>query len=295
MIQLYNRTTKKLEEENVLGGRFLSLLYEKPYGKPLLFFVKRKFFSAFYGKLMDTRWSKKLIPSFMENNGVKSSEILEPLSSFQSFNEFFARKLKRTARPFDAAGDILISPADARLLVFENLRKDAVLQVKGLTYELEDLLKDKDLADLFDGGTVLVFRLNPLDYHRFHFMDSGTPKETKSIHGLYYSVNPVALKSIPRLYIENKRALTLFESNHFGPVLYVEVGATNVGSIIETYAPDVPVEKGAEKGYFKFGGSTVILFFTKDTVMVDQDILDFSLEGIETRVLFGETIGKRKN
>ncbi len=167
--------------------------------------------------------------------------------------------------------------------------------MKGLTYELEDLIKDKDLADLFDGGTVLVFRLNPLDYHRFHFMDSGTPKETKYIDGLYYSVNPVALKSIPRLYIENKRALTLFESIHFGPVLYVEVGATNVGSIVETYSPHVSVEKGAEKGYFKFGGSTVILFIAKDRVRVDQDILDYSRQGIETRVLFGEAIGERKN
>lgn len=295
MIQLYNRKTTNLEVEKVLGGSLLSLLYEKPYGKPLLFFVKRKFFSVLYGKIMDTSWSRTLIPSFMETHGVSESDFLDPISSFRSFNDFFARKLKKSARPIKADEDTLISPADARLLVFENLRKDQVLQVKGLTYALEDLIKDQHLADLFDGGTVLVFRLNPLDYHRFHFIDSGTPKKSLFIEGQYYSVNPVALKSVPRLYIENKRAVTLFHSHHFGPVLYVEVGATNVGSIIETYTPELNVEKGAEKGYFKFGGSTVILFLTKDAAEVDKDILDYSEKGIESRVLFGERIGKAKN
>jgi len=244
---------------------------------------------------MDTRLSSRLIPSFFKNNGLSSSDLLDSLSSFRTFNEFFARKLKKSARPYDASAEVFISPADARLLVFESLKKDAVIQVKGLTYSLEDLVKDPELADLFDGGTVLIFRLNPLDYHRFHFIDCGTPEKTIFIDGLYYSVNPVALQSIPRLYVENKRALTLFRSEHFGPVLYVEVGATNVGTIIETYTPDLPVEKGAEKGYFKFGGSTVILFFQKDTIQVDQDILHYSMQGIESRVLFGETIGKVKN
>lgn len=295
MIQIYNRKTKTIEVEEVLGGTFLSLLYEKPYGKPFLFFVKRKFFSALYGKIMDTRWSRRLIPSFIEKNDLNISEHQDSLFSFQTFNDFFSRKLKQSARPFDPSGSALISPADARLLVFDQINKDAVIQVKGLTYPLKELIKDSALADLFDGGTVLVFRLNPLDYHRYHFIDRGIPEKTTFVDGSYYSVNPVALKTIPRLYIENKRAITMFNSENFGSVLYVEVGATNVGSIIETYTSGTLVEKGSEKGYFKFGGSTVILFFTKNTVEISEDILHYSAQGIESRVLFGETLGISKN
>lgn len=295
MIRLYNRKTEQLEQEKVLGQAFLSFLYEKPYGKPFLFFVKRKFLSSFYGRLMDTPWSKKMVDSFVRDHELSTWEILDPLSSFKNFNEFFSRKLKPEARPYDLSAETLISPADARLLVFEHLKKEAVLQVKGLSYSLKELLKDDTLAESYEGGTVLVFRLNPLDYHRFHFIDDGIPHETRMMEGSYYSVNPVALKSIPRLYVENKRAVTLFESAHFDTVLYVEVGATNVGTIIETFTPGEPVKKGAEKGYFRFGGSTVILFFKKDTIHLDADILHYATHGIETRVLFGETIGKSKS
>ncbi|HBT18920.1 MAG TPA: phosphatidylserine decarboxylase [Clostridiaceae bacterium] len=292
MIKIYDRRLETIVEEKVLGGKLLHLLYEKPYGKPFLFFVKRKFFSSFYGKLMDTSWSKRMIPKFIQNHGLSTEEILFPLNAFSSFNDFFIRRLKTAARPVSENPDTFISPCDARLLAYEHLSIDAVIQVKGLHYPLQDLLGQEALAEEFQGGTVLIFRLNPLDYHRFHFFDEGIPGKSKAISGSYYSVNPVALKKIPRLYIENKRVLTPFHSKHFGKALYVEVGATNVGTIVETYAPEVPVKRGQEKGYFKFGGSTVILFLQKNQVHLDQDILKNSIEGIETRVLFGESIGQ---
>jgi phosphatidylserine decarboxylase len=109
--------------------------------------------------------------------------------------------------------------------------------------------------------------------------------------GYYQSVNPIALAKIPRLYVENKRTITSFHSDHFGEILYVEVGATNVGSIIQTFQPRQQINKGDEKGYFKFGGSTVILFVEKGRLKVDSDIINQSAQGIESRVLFGESIG----
>jgi phosphatidylserine decarboxylase len=136
-------------------------------------------------------------------------------------------------------------------------------------------------------------RLCPTDYHRFHFIDSGIPKENHCIKGHYYSVNPIALKSIPKLFCENKREWSLFKSDNFKDVLHIEVGATCVGSIFQTYSPDTKVNKGDEKGYFKFGGSTTILFFEKDSVKIDSDILDQSKFGFECKVLFGENIGTK--
>lgn len=294
MITIYDRKNQRLTKEHVVGGNLLKLLYEKPYGKPFLFFVKRKSFSSFYGRLMDTAWSRRMISSFIKDHDLDMDESQQSEDKFKTFNEFFTRKLKPEARPFDSSPDILISPCDSRLLAFENINTDEVIQVKGLTYALKDLLLDEALSKQFEGGTVMVFRLNPLDYHRFHFPDDGLPLKTRDIDGLYYSVNPLALQSIPRLYVENKRAVTRFDSAHFGTLLYVEVGATNVGSIIQTYSIAKPVERGSEKGYFKFGGSTVILFAEKGRVKLNEDILLHSVRGIETRVLFGESIGSRE-
>lgn len=291
MITIYDRKKKKLTNEHVVGGNLLKLLYEKTYGKPFLFFVKRKFFSSFYGRLMDTAWSRRLISGFIKDHDLDMDESQQFTGEFRTFNEFFTRKLKPEARPFDSSPEKLISPCDSRLLAFEDIDVEEVIQVKGLTYALKDLLLDDTLSKKYQGGTVMVFRLNPLDYHRFHFPDDGLPHGTHNIDGLYYSVNPLALQTIPRLYVENKRAVTKFESAHFGTLLFVEVGATNVGSIIQTYSDSTTVKRGSEKGYFRFGGSTLILFAEKDRVKLDEDILLHSARGIETRVLFGESIG----
>lgn len=295
MIRIYDRKEKKLMEEKVVGEKFLKLLYERPYGKPLLFLVKRKFFSAFYGRLMNTAWSRKMIEPFILEHGISMEESPVKAKEFTSFNDFFRRRLTPSARPFDPTTQVFPSPADSRLLAFEDMDIDQVIQVKGMTYSLKELLRNPVLAENYQKGTVLVFRLNPLDYHRFHFVDEGIPHPAENIKGLYYSVNPMALKSIPRIYLENKRSITRFDSRNFGALLYVEVGATNVGTIIQTHEECRPVKKGSEKGYFEFGGSTVILFIEKDRLVLHEDILMASREGIETRVLCGESIGEAGN
>lgn len=295
MIEVYDRKEKRMKEEQVVGGSLLKLLYEKPYGKPFLYFVKRKFFSDLYGRLMDTPWSRRLIRGFIRDHGLNMVESMKAEEDFATFNDFFTRKLKPEARPFDASDEILISPCDARMLAFQDIHVEEVIQVKGLTYSLKDLIRNEPLAEKYEGGTMMIFRLNPLDYHRFHFPDDGVPHPTHTMDGLYYSVNPVALKSIPRLYVENKRAVTKFDSRNFGPLLFVEVGATNVGTIIQTHKDCTPVKRGSEKGYFRFGGSTLILFAEKDRVRMDEDLLLRSQDGIETRVLFGESIGRAAN
>lgn len=293
MIKIYDRKLGRYIEEKVVGENLLHLIYDNPLGRSLLFFIKRKFISSLYGKAMDSTGSKRMIEGFIKENGLNMDESMKSKEEFETFNDFFTRKLKLSARPFDPDENVLISPCDSRLLAFEDINPQKIIQVKGLTYSLDELLGSQRWNTSYNGGTALIFRLSPLDYHRFHFVDSGTADEARTIQGFYQSVNPIALSKIPRLYVENKRTITSFHSDHFGEILYVEVGATNVGSIIQTYEPRHRIKKGDEKGFFKFGGSTVILFIEKGRLKVDADIINHSAQGIESRVLFGETIGLR--
>ncbi len=216
----------------------------------------------------------------------------DPSVKFSSFNEFFIRKLSKKSRPVSKDKNIFVSPGDGRLSAYENIDLDNIVQVKGFTYSLRELLKDDKVAKEYEGGTCLILRLCPTDYHRFHFVDDGVCGETKKISGRYYSVNPIALERIPKLFCENKREWSIFKSENFGDIIHVEVGATCVGTIIQTYTPGQKIKKGAEKGYFKFGGSTTILFLKKHMVKIDEDIVSQTSLGIETKVIMGESIGR---
>ena len=296
MIRIYDRKTGTYETEKVVGEKYLKWVYETPVGQGLLeAVVKRKLFSALYGRLMDRPGSRKMIPEFVKENGIDMEESLLPAEAFDSFNDFFTRELKPEKRPFSRYAGDFISPADGRLLAYTDIDTENLVQIKGFTYSLRELVGDITLLERFQGGIMMVFRLCPLDYHRFHFPDSGICSKPREIKGSYYSVNPMALAKTPRVYVENKRVFSLMRSDHFGDILYVEVGATNVGTIIQTYTPSKRFERGSEKGYFRFGGSTVILFMEKDSFSLHDDILRESGNGIETRVRFGETLGEKKS
>lgn len=294
MIKIYNRLSKSYEEENIVGKRYIEWTYESSLGKKFTeLFLKKKLFSKFYGMYCDTKLSARKIPSFIQEYGIDIDQAIKKVKDFKSFNDFFTRALLKSARPIDLNPHTLISPGDGRLIVYEDIDMDNLIQVKNLTYSLKELIDNDSIAAEYENGTCLILRLAPIDYHRFHFIDSGTPSKSTPIEGCYYSVNPIALNNIPKLFCQNKREWSLFNSDNFGDILTIEVGATCVGSIIQTYTPNKKVTKGFEKGYFKFGGSTTILFFKKDTVKIDTDILQQSQLGFETKVLFGESIGHK--
>ncbi len=292
MIKIYNRKTNKYEIENVAGGNYIKWTYESPIGKSFLeLIIKKKLFSKLYGFYCNTGLSRKKISNFIKEFNIDMNESITTATDFNSFNDFFARKLTENARPINSDKNILISPGDGRLSVYTNIDMDNLVQVKNITYSLSELIQNNEIASKYQGGTCLILRLCPTDYHRFHFIDNGTASETQFIPGNYYSVNPAALERIPKLYCQNKREWCIFNSENFGNVLHVEVGATCVGSIIQTYTNNSPIKKGDEKGYFKFGGSTTILFFEPNTISIDEDILLQSELGFETKVSMGETIG----
>jgi phosphatidylserine decarboxylase len=294
MIRIYDRKKGKYDTEVVVGGKYIEWLYGTMSGKWVLeALVKRKMFSSLYGRLMDLPASRKMIPSFIKENSLDMSGSVKNPGDYESFNDFFTRKLSSESRPFSSDPSMLMSPVDGRMLAYEDIDIDRLVQVKGITYTLGGLIGNGNIKERYIHGTMLVFRLCPLDYHRFHFVDSGICSKPRLIKGGYYSVNPVSLARIPNVYLENKRMYSLMRSDNFSDILIIEVGATNVGSIVQTYSPSKRFERGTEKGYFKFGGSTVLLFFKNGAVKIDQDILDETANGIESKVLMGETIGRR--
>jgi phosphatidylserine decarboxylase len=183
-------------------------------------------------------------------------------------------------------------PADARYLVFPDIEKADGFWVKGKKFSLIELLQDKSLAERYKNGSMVISRLCPVDYHRFHFPCDCTPKESQLINGPLFSVNPIALKRNIEILSENKRVLTELNTTNFGNVLYIEVGATYVGSIVQTYIPGQSYAKGDEKGYFSFGGSCLILLFEPGKIVFDQDLINASLEKVEVRGLLGQSLGQ---
>ena len=294
MIQVYNRKTKSYEEELVAGKRYIEWTYESPVGKNITELIdKKKLFSKIYGMFCDTKRSTNKISSFIDNFNVDMTMTKKKVNEFSSFNDFFIRELTPEARPINKEESILISPGDGRITAYENIDLDNLVQIKGFTYSLKELINDDAVSDKYKNGVCIILRLCPTDYHRFHFVDSGIPRENHYIKGYYYSVNPIALKNVSKLFCQNKREWSLFKSDNFKDILHIEVGATCVGSIIQTYKPNTHVNKGDEKGYFKFGGSTTILFFEEDAVKIDSDILEQSKLGFECKVQLGEDIGTK--
>lgn len=294
MIKVYNRNSKKYDIENVAGGNYIKWCYESPIGKGLTeLLIKKKLFSKVYGRYCDTNLSKKKISNFINDFDIDMSICENNINDFRNFNDFFVRKLNDNARPIDTDKDKLISPGDGRLFAYTNISVNDLVQVKDITYSLSELIQDDNIVKEYEGGICLILRLCPTDYHRFHFVDWGTCEKTNFIPGNYYSVNPTALEKVAKLYCQNKREWCIFHSENFGDIIHVEVGATCVGSIVQNYEKNKPVSKGEEKGYFKFGGSTTILFFKPNTIIIDEDILTQSSLGFETKVNMGETIGKK--
>ncbi len=290
------RKTGELKEEKVPGRIFLQWIYGNRLGKLTLWaLVKRKWFSKVYGKTQDWSFSKRKIEGFVKDQGINMQEAeRENSQDYDSFNDFFSRKLKEEARPMDLREEILVSPADGKLLAYENIDTDQVVQIKGLNYSLEELIGDKALAESYQGGSKVIIRLAPSDYHRFHFPDSGLVGSIKRIKGNYNSVNPLALEKVIRLYVQNKRDITNFISDNFGEVLYIEIGATCVGTIIQSSKENQRVIKGEEKGYFAFGGSTVIMFFKEGKVKIHEDLVKNTKKGLETKVYMGEGVGQKQ-
>ena len=293
-IQFYNRYTEQLETEQVYGESFLKWAYENPLGKLALHsFVKRPFFSRWYGSRMDNPGSKSKIVPFINDYELDTSEFAETEDNFTSFNEFFYRKLKPGARPL--AETEAVFPADGRHLGFQNVDEVEGVFIKGQKFDLPRLLGSDTLAKNYAGGSLILSRLCPVDYHRFHFPVSGDASPPQLLNGPLFSVSPIALARKLGYLWQNKRTLTRIETQDLGTVLMLEIGATCVGSIIQTYEANTVVNKGEEKGYFAFGGSSTITIFEPGKIRLAPDLLENSSRQIETYAKMGDSMGSRQS
>ncbi len=289
-IQVYDRETKAMIEEKIEAGWGIKILYKIPANRPCLLrktICSNSFFSKIVGKIVNSRNSVKKIAPFIEKHKIKKEEFLK--DSFDSFNDFFTRKLKKEARPIAASPVVL--PADGRYLAFENFRNTKQIVAKDSKFSLLELFGgDQKLTDTYLDGPFLIARLAPIDYHRFHFPVTGIPGAPIEFKGTFHSVNPIALKHNIKYLTQNKRLLVLIDTPNLGKVVCIAVGALFVGSIHYTYTPGQMVEKGDEMGYFSFGGSTLIVLFEPGRVQISSDLLTNTQKGIETLCKMGTSL-----
>ncbi|MCB1224626.1 MAG: phosphatidylserine decarboxylase [Verrucomicrobiales bacterium] len=292
-IVFFNRHSGQEETEAVYGEAFLKWTYQSAVGRLALHaLAKRALFSRWYGWRMDQPASRAKVAPFVEKYGLNEAEFALPTADFPTFNAFFSRALQPTARPIDAAPESLVFPADGRHLLIPQLNEPVDFWVKGLRFDVAALLRDEALTRRFAGGSMLISRLCPVDYHRFHFPCAGVPSEARRLDGPLFSVSPLALRARPSILWENVRYLTELDAGDGGRVLYLEIGATCVGAVRQTYRPGVAVAKGEEKGLFLFGGSSVITLFEAGRVDWDNDLRRCSARGMELYARMGERVGR---
>lgn len=266
-------------------GAALKFLYESPLGRLILKLLICPTVSRLCGRFMDSRFSKGMIRGFAEKNKIS----LEPYEDkdYTCFNEFFCRKLKRFS--FDENPRSLISPCDAKLSAFPiDSRREFF--IKGVPYRVSDLLQNEELAVRYEEGLCLIFRLTVDDYHRYCYIDSGSKGENRFLPGRLHTVQPIALRSC-NIYRENCREYTVMETEHFGSVTQVEVGALLVGKIVN-HQQAGSFARGEEKGMFCYGGSTIVLLLEKGRVHLDPELLENTEQSLETVVKIGEKIGR---
>lgn len=281
-IKIFNPETGKIEKEDVCQKKFLEFLYGNPIGGFLLWSVfKRKFFSSIAGLWANLPISRRAAVNFIKDHGIRIEDFKKPPSEFKNFNDFFTREVKPELRPVSKGANDISFPADARNLAIENVSKSDVFFAKNQKFNLESFLGSKELAARFENGSMLISRLCPLDYHRFHLPVSGKLAARREIGGFLYSVSPIALSKNLNYLCENKRVLNLIELASGGMCAIVQIGATNVGSIVNFDKVGDEVSRGNVMGMFKFGGSCIITIFEKDAAKFDETLTKLSKEPIE--------------
>lgn len=297
MSEIYylNRELNRIEKEKVYGKIFITIFYgrcSKIFSPILQIICRIPSFSRLYGYIQKSKWSSKKILSFIKKYHIDTSEFLRPPEEYSSFNDFFTRKLKSECRPIAPGDHVAILPADGRYLVFPSFPKEQGVWVKNKIFSLPDLLLNHELSEKYRHGSCAIVRLAPVDYHRFHFLCAGVAGKASPINGYLYSVNPKALVKNISYLTENKRSITQFSTQYFGEVLYIEIGATYVGAIEQTYTPGVPQKKGAEKGFFSFGGSCIIVLFEQGVIAFADDLIKATEQKLEVLGKYGQVLGK---
>lgn len=282
----YDRKTKITQ--NIKESKALIFLYKTIPGRILLKIINKRPISKMFGVVTNTKISKLYIKHFIKKNNIDITRYEE--KNYKSFNDFFTRKLKDYKPQKNISKNKLISPCDSKIMFYE-IEKDLTINVKNSKYNINNLIKE-ELPNEYIKGVCLIFRLSPNDYHRYHSFDNCKILNNKKISGYLHTVNPISYSNY-QVFCENQREVSLLKTENFDDVYQIEVGALNVGKIHNTTKNKL--KRYEEKGYFSFGGSTIILLFKKDIIEIDNDIVNNSKINIETKISYQEVIGHIKN
>ncbi len=267
--------------------KLLQFLYNTLPGRAVLKVMTKPCVSQLIGKALNLSVSTLMIDSFIKKNGIRMADYIP--CRYSSYNDFFTRRIKPSKRPINNSEDVLISPSDGKVTAYR-ISPDSLLRIKNSRYTVKSLLRDEALAEEFNGGVCVIIRLTVDNYHRYCYVDSGNKSDNCYIPGVLHTVNPVAMEYY-KIYAENSREYTVIDSDNFGRLIQMEVGALAVGRISNHHGSG-RITKGSEKGYFEFGGSTIVLLFREGCVELDSDIWDNTAEDCETIVKMGERIGR---
>ena len=266
----------------------LNFLYGSFYGRLILKLLTRPFISKIVGSYMNSKRSCKMIDGFIQKQNIDMSQFED--REFSSYNDFFTRKIKPEKRPIDFYKNSFISPCDSKLSAYR-INKDSVFSIKDSLYSVSDILDGNEKANEFLNGWCLIFRLAVDDYHRYCYFDNGTKDKNVFVKGELHTVKPIALSRY-NIYKRNCREYTFLQTENFGEVCQIEVGAMMVGKI-KNHHQTYSFKRGEEKGLFEFGGSTIVLLIKDSKVNIDPDIIENTKNSIETVVKFGEKIGEK--
>ena len=268
----------------------LSFLYNSSIGRIILYpLVNSSFISKVVGTFMNSRLSKILIKKFIKKHNINIDDYEK--EKYNNFNDFFIRKIKKEKRLVDKNINNLIAPCDSKVTDYK-VTNDLTFDIKNSKYSLSSIINDKTLEKEYLNGDILVFRLSPEDYHHYFFFDSGKIEKSYEIKGKYHTVNPIVYDK-HEVFKENSRVVNVLKTDNFNKCLYIEVGALLVGKIVNNKKTGI-FKREEEKGYFKFGASTVVLVFKENVLTIDKDIISNSKKGFETYVKYGEKIGEKR-
>ena len=287
-MKIWDRKNNKYIEQEESAQKSLEILYNTFGGRILLktIFVSR-WFSKCQAVYQKSIFSKGSIKPFIEKHNIDMTRY-DKVESYKSFEEFFRRK-RNVEKYIDKkllTKENLLSIADSKLQVL-NLDENSLLKIKNSIYNLKDLTQNEEISDKYKNGICLIYRLSANDYHHYHYLDKGKVTYSKYIKGKLHTVRPISEKY--NVYSQNSRLVSILKTENFGDVIQIEVGAMLIGKIVNYEYQEF--NKLDEKGFFDFGGSTIVQIFEKDKVIIDKDIIEKSNEGIETIVEIGEKIG----
>ena len=287
MDKYINRKTKEINDnQDPYGSRFI---YKNIFGRIILKLATKRFVSRLAGFYLNRKISTKLIKNFIRDNNINMDEYVK--EDYKCFNQFFARKIKKGKRPFSEKKEDFCAPCDSNLLVYKIDQKQEFV-IKGKTYTIKRILRDENLAKEYENGYLLVFRLSVDDYHRYSYIDNGKTLSYKNIKGKFHTTSPIAFDEF-KVYEEAQREYNVLDTENFGKIIQMEIGALLVGKIVNHDNYKECFKRGEEKGYFLYGGSTVAIMVKENVLKIDEDILEYSNKKIETKVKLGEKVAKR--